>query len=365
MSAEQSKGHSKQFEAMLSAVQEVIVIFNSDRVVEFSNRSAERILRKGKSLKGLRLESVLRSLSLLELLENGPESVDGATVNQISVEHGGETLWFEASCTKVRGIAAPRALSTLLVLHDITKLKHLQVMQREFVANVSHELRTPLTIIKGFAETLVDDAETMPVGARVRFLGKILNNAERLHVLVEDLLNLSRLESKPGQLNLELQSLRPLLEEVIEDYRPRLNNLGQKMILEFDDQIADFAFDRFQIHQVLGNLVVNAFRYAPEFSQLILRASYDVEANVICCSVEDDGPGIPGCDLPHIFDRFYRVDKGRSKERGGTGLGLSIVKHIIQQHGGNISAESQPGQGTCIRFSLPFRDDQGQQLTAS
>lgn len=351
-----NSGYSNQLEAMLSAVQEVVVIFNTERVVEFANRSAERILSPERSLKGLRLESVLRSLSFLELLEQGTAAAENQpAINQISIEHAGRLLWFEATCSPVNGIAAAGAWSTLLVLHDITKLKQLQVVQREFVANVSHELRTPLTIIKGYAETLVDEAETMPIAARVRFLGKILNNAERLHLLVEDLLNLSRLESKPGQLKLTVQHMRPMLDGLIDDFKPRLKLDRQRIILKYDSQLAEFAFDRFQINQVLDNLVVNALRYAPNFRQIVIRVELPANSNEVRCCVQDDGPGIPAADLPHIFERFYRVDKGRSTERGGTGLGLSIVKNIIQQHGGSISAESQLGQGTCIRFSLPYR----------
>ncbi len=338
---------------MLRAVQEVVVIFNSDRVVEFANKSAERILRNSQPLKGLRIESVLRSLSLLELLE-ASDAKSATETKQISIEHDGETLWFEASCAKVRGIGAPRAVSTLLVLHDITRLQRLEVMRREFVANVSHELRTPLTIIKGFAETLVDDEATLSPESRARFLGKILNNAERLHVLVEDLLTLSRLESKPDQLDPHVQPLRPLLQDIVEDYESRLKPEGQEILMEFDDRIEAFAFDRFRINQVLDNLVVNVFRYAPEFTQLVLRAVYDEAEGRVVCSVSDDGPGIPEKDLPHLFERFYRVDKGRSRERGGTGLGLSIVKHIVQLHGGTVHVESKLGEGTTISFALPY-----------
>jgi two-component system phosphate regulon sensor histidine kinase PhoR len=353
--AEQSAGYSKQVEVMLCAVQELVVIFNAERVVEFANKSAERILRGGRSLKGVRLESVLRSLSLLELLDRNSEADSETGLKQISLEYEGNTLWFEASCGQVRGIAAPRALSSLLVLHDITKLKHLEVMRRDFVANVSHELRTPLTIIKGFAEALADDVDRMPVQARDRFIGKIVKNAERLHVLVEDLMTLSRLESNPGKLKPEVHNLRSLLEDILDDYRPRLKESGQVIELDCDDELESFAFDRFRVHQVWDNLLVNVFRYAPDFSRLQLRAKYNAAAGCVVCCVQDDGPGIPPADLLHIFERFYRVEKGRSSERGGTGLGLSIVKHIVQLHGGSITAESKLGQGTTVQFTLPYR----------
>ncbi len=244
--------------------------------------------------------------------------------------------------------------STLLVLHDITRLKSLEVVRRDFVANVSHELRTPLTIIKGFAETLVEDHATLPVETRARFLDKIVNNAQRLHVLVEDLLELSRLESQSEQIQPSVQSLQQLLEEMLEPYRLRLNPEGQVLKLDFDERVGEFAFDRFRIQQVFDNLIENGFRYAPDFTLLAVSVRYDDANDLIQCTVADDGPGIPAKDVPHIFERFYRVDKGRSRDSGGTGLGLSIIKHIVQQHGGSVSVESEAGQGAAFHFSLPY-----------
>ncbi len=361
----QNAGYSKQVEAMLRAVQEVVVVFNEERKVEFANRAAEFLFRGGQSLNGLRLEGVMRSLSLLELLD-APEESENAAPRQIQIEQDNETFWFEASCSRVRSSSArpgqfpPSAAdtgraSTLLVLHDITQLKRLEVMRRDFVANVSHELRTPLTIIKGFAETLVEDDAAITPEARVRFLGKIVGNAERLNVLVEDLLTLSRLESKPDQLEPELQSLKHLLEDTVENFRTRIGSGPQTIVLDYDERVGDFAFDRFRINQVLDNLIENVFRYAPDFTQIDLQVRLDEAGGAVRCRVMDDGPGIPEKDLPHVFERFYRVDKGRSRERGGTGLGLSIVKHIIQLHGGNVQAERRPGGGTTITFALPYR----------
>jgi signal transduction histidine kinase len=304
-------------------------------------------------MQGVRIEGVLRSLTLLELLEQA-EKVERPDPTQISIEHQGDTLWFEASCAQVKGLEGEGDSSTLLVLHDITKLKELEVMRREFVANVSHELRTPLTIIKGFAETLIDDAESIQPEARQRFLDKILNNAERLHVLVEDLLTISRLESRPEQIECFEQPIKPLFDEVADNYRSRLDSEMQAICVDVDEAIDFVSFDRYRIHQVLDNLIGNVFRYAPDFTVLSLEAKIDAEKQQIVCSVTDDGPGIPEKDLPHLFERFYRVDKGRSRERGGTGLGLSIVKHIVQLHGGSVSAESKLNEGTRMIFTLPY-----------
>ncbi len=351
-------GYAMQVEAMLRAVQEVVIVFNAERKVEFANRAAERLFRGGQSLQGLRLEGVMRSLALLELLE-APQDDDMATPKQISLEQDNQTFWFEASCARVRSVPGQSSSSTLLVLHDITQLKRLEVMRRDFVANVSHELRTPLTIIKGFAETLAEDNEALKAEARHRFLGKIIINAERLNVLVEDLLTLTRLESKPDQVELLPNGLKDLLEDTIENYRQRMKQGEQRIELQFDDRVQRFAFDRYRLNQVFDNLIENAFRYAPDFTELIIAVELDPGDETVLCSVADDGSGIPEKDLPHIFERFYRVDKGRSRERGGTGLGLSIVKHIIQLHGGTVRAESRKGEGTRICFTLPYRSEMG------
>ncbi|MGJ8640534.1 MAG: sensor histidine kinase [Opitutaceae bacterium] len=361
-SATQNLGYTKQIELMLRAVQEVVVIFDSNRVIEYSNRAAELLFNNGKSMQNLRVDTSMRSLGLLEFFEKEPsESPDGD--NQISIEKEGRVLWFEASCNQVRSISQPREMSSLLVLHDITRLKSLEVMRREFVANVSHELRTPLTIIKGFAEALVDDHEELPVEMRARYLTKVLKNAERLHMLVEDLLTLSRLESKSNEFDPVVQPLQSLLEDVREDYHSRLE-AGQEILLEYKKDLPDVAFDRFRIHQVLDNLVSNVFRYAPQFTKLRLRLEHDESSHVLVCSVYDDGPGIPASNLEHIFERFYRVDKGRSQERGGTGLGLSIVKHIIQMHGGEVFAESKLGEWTEMGFRIPCVELDNKMLVA-
>lgn len=352
--AEENTGYSKQIESMLRAVQEVLVIFDGSRVIEFASKKAEEVFNGGRSMKGLCVDASMRSLALLEFLEAyDNNSLNGD--NQLSIETGGKVLWFEASCTRVRSILEPRQMSSLLVLHDITSLKSIEVMRREFVANVSHELRTPLTIIKGFAEALVDDHEILPIDLRARYLGKVLNNAERLHVLVEDLLTLSRLESKTDDYDPVVQPLEVLLKDIQEDYQSRLN-AGQQISVECEDSLPAVSFDRFRINQVLDNLVSNVFRYAPDFTILTISAHFSAASNVVICSVLDDGPGIPESDLDHLFERFYRVDKGRSQERGGTGLGLSIVKHIVQMHGGSVSVESKLGEGTQVSFSLPCVD---------
>jgi signal transduction histidine kinase len=353
---EQNSSYHKQVDAMLSAVQEIVVIFNAEHTIEFSNRSADRLLNQGYSLKGMRLESVLRTVRLLEILDSIPEKVKSSGTSSISFDHRGHTLWFELSYAKVRGIGKSKPYVTILVLHDVTEIKQLQLVQREFVANVSHEFRTPLTIIKGYTDTLIEEATEMDAADRARFLDKISRNAERLHHLVEDLLTLSRLESKSLPLKWSIQSFEGLIKEVLADYAPRVAKTSQKMELAYSAPVHSFAFDRFQMRQVLDNLVSNVFRYAASFSRLKVRVTHDVENAEIVCAVSDDGPGIAEKDLERLFERFYRAERGRSVEGGGTGLGLSIVKNIVELHGGTVQAKSQLGEGTCIEFTVPVSD---------
>ncbi len=349
----ETSGFSNQVEATLSSIQEAVFVLNDEHIIEYANEAAERIFNFGREMKSVRLESMLRSTSLLEYLAKFKKS-GSTSMEQISVEFGGETLWFEASCSKIAKSSRGSLKATLLVLHDITRLKELEVMRTDFVANVSHELRTPLTIIKGFSETLVDDYDSLSEEAKRRFTNKIKNNTERLHLLVEDLLTLSRLESQPDQLDYSVQAFDQLLNEIKESYTSRLNESKQRIEVDFDSEISPFAFDRHRINQVFDNLLENVFRYASEFTLLRLSADLSEDKSYIICKVSDDGPGIPQKSLPHLFERFYRVDKGRSKEKGGTGLGLSILKHIILLHGGVVRVESTVGEGTTIIFSLPY-----------
>ena len=353
----ETSGFSNQVEATLSSIQEAVFILNDEHIIEYANESAERIFNFGREMKSVRLESMVRSLSLLEYLAKVKKN-QSVPMDQISIELGGETLWFEASCSQISRSNLGRNRATLLVLHEITRLKQLEVMRTDFVANVSHELRTPLTIIKGFSETLVDDHDSLSEEDKIRFTNKIRNNAERLHLLVEDLLTLSRLESQPDQLNFTVQALDILMQEVQENYSSRLIKGKQTINSVFDSEIQPFAFDRHRINQVLDNLVENVFRYASEFTILELSAKLSEDKSYIICKVSDDGPGIPEKSLPHLFERFYRVDKGRSAEKGGTGLGLSILKHIILLHGGVVRVESKVGEGTSIIFSLPYSNSQ-------
>ena len=236
----------------------------------------------------------------------------------------------------------------LLVLHDLTETETVNRMRQDFVANVSHELRTPLTSLRGYAETLLDGG-LEDLEHREQFVRVIRDQAERLQALVDDLLSLASLERPEAELRRERFDLRRLREEHVAAERPRAAHAGLALALDPGEPI-ELDADRARIAQVVANLLDNAIKYT-ERGGVTVRAGH-VAARA-WCEVEDSGPGIPEEDLPRVFERFYRVDKTRSREKGGTGLGLSIVKHVIALHGGEVSVRSEPGSGSTFRFEVP------------
>jgi two-component system phosphate regulon sensor histidine kinase PhoR len=243
-----------------------------------------------------------------------------------------------------------RIRGAIAVFHDITRLKELERIRQDFVANVSHELRTPLTTIKGYTETLLEGALNEEVASQ--FIQVIKRHTDRLTKIVEDLLMLSKVESKELRLNLEPLSLPELIDDVLDFVTDAAakknisiirNEISPSLVVEADQNY---------LEQVFVNLLDNAIKYTQEGGKIAISASEKDQKEVLI-SVKDDGIGIPRKDLSRIFERFYRVDKGRSQELGGTGLGLSIVKHIIKAFGGKVWAESEPGQGSTFYFTLP------------
>ncbi len=237
----------------------------------------------------------------------------------------------------------------LVVIHDITEIRRLERMRSDFVANVSHELKTPLTSIKGFVETLLEGALSDKENS-YNFLTIIQNHTERLNSLINDLLDLSYIESKEIALRIEEFKTKALLDEVLSAFKSQLH---KKSIEVFNDLSSGLAVraDKDRIEQVLVNLIDNAIKFNREkgFIKIYTEELKD-KMKII---VEDSGSGIPAKDIPRIFERFYRVDKARSRELGGTGLGLSIVKHIVELHGGSVGVESTEGLGSKFWFTLP------------
>jgi len=237
----------------------------------------------------------------------------------------------------------------LIFLQDITEEKRVETIKRDFVANVSHELRTPLASIKGYSETLLDggmdDRETLR-----EFLRIIDRHATRMSRLIEDLLILSRIESQQSSLAVSPVDLKELIQATTTGFERQAGDKGIRVSSVLPEDLPMVAGDRDRLEQVLVNLLDNAIKYTPAGGSVGVSAS-GCEKGVVV-DVRDTGIGIPEADMPRIFERFYRVDKARSRELGGTGLGLAIVKHIIQMHNGEIRVRSSPGRGSTFSFTL-------------
>lgn len=333
-------------EALLNSMVEGLLVLNQQGRIQLANRAFTMLFDVHRRVEGETLLEVLPLGELADLVAQLPARTD-------PLEHelrlpGPDERWIQVTLAAIaNNDGVPHG--TVLVFHDLTRLKKLERTREEFVANVSHELRTPLSLIKGYAETLLDGAKDNPQVA-TKFLQTIDRNAERLKLLIEDLLTISSLES--GRIRLELKPVRlpQVVEKVLSDFRARSLTKGIELISQTPHLTV--RADSARLEQVLGNLVDNAVKYGRSEGKVIVgaRTTDDEDIEIF---VRDDGPGIPPEAVERVFERFYRVDKARSREQGGTGLGLSIVKHIIQSHGGRVWAESKLGQGATFFFTLP------------
>lgn len=243
-----------------------------------------------------------------------------------------------------------KLLNLIAVFHDITELKKLEKVRAEFVANVSHELKTPLTAIKGFIETLKISAKDDPA-AMLRFLDIIDKQAQRLENLVNDLLVLSSLETKEVKMNFMAESLDKIVSSVLALQKKAIEDKGHQVVLDIPENLPHVLADRHRMEQVFLNLVDNAVKFTPPGGAIKIQAQW--ENSHVRVEIKDNGVGIPLEHLSRVFERFYRIDKARSREVGGTGLGLAIVRQIISAHQGKIEVESSPGVGSTFRIFLP------------
>jgi two-component system phosphate regulon sensor histidine kinase PhoR len=237
----------------------------------------------------------------------------------------------------------------LLALHDITDLRRADRIRRDFVANVSHELRTPLTAIRGYVEALIDAPDDPD--DRARFLAIIARHSSRMETLVKDLLRLARLDAGQEVLDLQACSTESLFNGVVTELRPTLSAREQRVLIHIAPDAVTVTGDPAKLHDIIRNLAENASNYSPERSAITLDAWR--EDHRVILRVSDEGPGIPDADLERIFERFYRVDKARSRETGGTGLGLSIVKHLVELHGGDVQVQNDDRGGAQFTVRLP------------
>ena len=240
----------------------------------------------------------------------------------------------------------------LVVIHDVTEQRKIEQMRREFVANVSHELRTPLTNIRSYAETIMESEGDMPLQLRSSFLGVIVSEADRMTRIVQDLLTLSKFDYGKMEMNIARFPFAKAVQGVYEAVVLDAQNHGHQLTLTLPDQLPEVDGDRERIEQVIMNIVSNAIKYTPDGGQIGITAG--VEDKQVFVRISDNGIGIPQKDLPRLFERFYRVDKARSRASGGTGLGLSIAKEILNQHHGEIAIDSVYGEGTTVTITLPI-----------
>ena len=350
-STRQSESYFNQIDTMLRNLAEAVLIVNSYRKIVLANPAARELLELGPDYRGLRMESVLNSSSFTQYMDRLSQSIESPERQTIEMVRGKRTLFFEVVGAPASNPQDASDPLTIFILHDITRMTQLERLRKDFVANVSHELRTPVTVIKGFAETLIEDFDVLSRGEHQRFLEKIQRNTRRLNELLEDLLLLSRLESGRHHFDPEPCDVNELIREFAEGFAARLEDPGQHLVCDLDPALGTVKVDATKIHQVLQNLLDNALRYARGFTRLRI-TTYSAD-ETFTLAVEDDGCGIPPRDLPHIFERFYRVDKGRSRDLGGTGLGLSIVKHIATLHGGDVRAKSALGHGLRVELRFP------------
>jgi two-component system, OmpR family, phosphate regulon sensor histidine kinase PhoR len=335
--------------AILGSMVEGVAVVNGAERLVFANQSFAEILELALPPKsGNALVEVVRQTEMIEAVRRvlaGEPRVESEIVTGTLRQH-----FFAATVAAVR---AGDTSGAVVVLHDITELRRLERVRRDFVANVSHEFRTPLTAIQGFAETLLAGAMDDPQN-RERFLEIIVEHSRRLARLTEDLLKLSKMDADRLELEIRRVSVSQLVESCIETAQHRATEKEISISVQPSEGLPDIAGDRRRLAEVLQNLLDNALQYTLSRGEIFVSAKAR-EAEVVF-TVADTGIGIPKADQSRIFERFYRVDAARSRELGGTGLGLSIAKHIVEVHGGRIWVDSEIGRGSQFHFTVPIFD---------
>ncbi|HPC36573.1 MAG TPA: ATP-binding protein [Candidatus Marinimicrobia bacterium] len=323
-----------ELQTIIAAVPSGLLVLANDGRVAFYNREFQKITER-EELRDKFYWEVLRQPQFTEFIKD-LQANRGNRTQEIVINS--KTYLCSATAETTGG-------EIVLIFSDISELKAVQKMKRDFVVNVSHELRTPLTAIKGFVETLLEETS----GNEQRYLTIIARHTDRLINIVNDLLTLAEIEEK-SQLEYETISLSNLINDTLKIFEERLQAKNLKVAVEIASDLTTIKVDPFKFQQVLINLLDNAIKYT-EKGQITIRAQK--KADQVQITIQDTGCGIPPEHLPRIFERFYVVDKARSRQMGGTGLGLAIAKHIVLLHNGNIEVESQPGFGTNFIITLP------------
>ncbi len=336
-----------QATAILESMAEGVIAMDGQGRILLVNPAAGRLFDVTPSqVIGRTIFEAIRHAPVQELVHSVLASQRHATSLLTLLQPPERMLQFHGVPCETGSPSGPRAV---LVIQDVTDQFRYDQLRKEFVANASHELKSPLTSIRSLTETLLEGALNDPANNR-RFVQLIDEDAARLSGLIDDLLTLSQLESQAIPLTRETVSLRPLVESVAESFRPQRERRQLHLDLEVPKELVVQA-DANRLRQVVINLIDNAIKYNKDQGSITVGATPAERAVRIW--VEDTGIGIPSTDVPRIFERFYRVDKARSRELGGTGLGLAIVKHIVEAHGGTVSVQSQLGQGSIFTLTLP------------
>jgi two-component system phosphate regulon sensor histidine kinase PhoR len=312
------------------------------------NKAAAELLESNDAAIGRSLQEVIRNVDLRRFV--GESLVASHPIESDIVLHGKPDRVLQAHGTSLRD-ATGRGIGAVIVLNDITNFRRLENIRKDFVANVSHELKTPITSIKGFVETLLDGAISDPNDSQ-RFLRIIAKQADRLHAIIEDLLSLSKIEQceDAGDIELQESSLHEVLESAIYACQPQATERNIDIRLTCDEHLTA-RINAPLLDQAVVNLLDNAVKYSEPGGRVDVSAS--AVNGEVTISVVDTGCGIPADELPRIFERFYRVDKARSRKLGGTGLGLAIAKHIVNVHHGRVTVESTVGKGSTFSIKLP------------
>jgi two-component system phosphate regulon sensor histidine kinase PhoR len=336
-------------QAVLSSMVEGVVALDSEEQVLHMNQAAARLLHlPAERAPGLSIQEIIRNRDLHDMLQQ--------TLSQRINTQGDITLFQKAEqilrcqCTPLLDAAGER-LGALLVINDVTQLRRLESMRSDFAANVSHEIKTPLTAIQGFVETLLHGSVESAEESR-RFLQIIHKHVNRLNAIIEDLMKLAHLEQDASNVRLQMtaQPIKKIIATAIQVCREKADQKNITITVVISDTLTA-VMDAELMEQAAVNLLDNAIKYSAAHSSITISAEQTKQG--IQIAFQDQGAGIPKKHLPRLFERFYRVDKARSRKMGGTGLGLAIVKHIVQAHGGHIRVESIQGQGSTFTIHLP------------
>ncbi len=342
--------HSDAFNlrTILASMEEAVMVVDAQQTLRVVNPSFLRLFDVKGDPVGQTVLRTLREAGFSEIISAALKSGE-ARSEEIATTASKQVRHFAVHAVPIH--ERPEDTGAVIIVRDISRLRQLEEVRREFVANVSHELRTPLSIFHGYVENLLD-TPSMPRKEQAEVFEILRKHSLRLNALLEDLLTLARLESRHEKLDLRELDLGEVMRGVAGDWATKLKQKNLAIHIDTPTELPAVRADRLRLEQVLHNLLENAVKYTDASGSVTLRATADAAA--VTLRVEDTGKGIPPNDLPHIFERFYRADKARTREHGGTGLGLSIVKHIVHLHGGTVSAESKYGHGTAIILRLPL-----------